>query len=294
MANLQIIENAPAKINLALHVVGQRDDGYHLLESLVAFTEFGDRILGHISTENSFDIVGPFASELTADHAEDNLVIRARDALAHYAKDHNYSPAPVHLTCEKNLPIASGMGGGSADAAATLRLLIKLWKLEIPAADLANIAIDLGADVPMCLVNSPLCARGIGEDITLLSSFPQCHIIIANPLVAVSTPTVFKALSQKNNTAMVDPGPITTISDLIRFLTQSRNDLENPAIDISPEIKSCLDALGATIPSFARMSGSGASCFALYQDEIQAKKAMDILTSKYPDWFVALSEIKGI
>lgn len=294
MANLQIIENAPAKINLALHVVGQRDDGYHLLESLVAFTEFGDRILGHISTENTFDIIGPFASELTTGHAEDNLVIRARDALARYATEHNCPPAPVHLTCEKNLPIASGLGGGSADAAATLRLLIKLWKLEIPAADLANIAVDLGADVPMCLVNSPLCARGIGADITLLSSFPPCHIIIANPLVAVSTPTVFKALSKRNNAAMVDPDPITTISDLIRFLTQSRNDLENPAIYISPEIKSCLDALGATIPSFARMSGSGASCFALYQNEIQAKIAMDILTSNYPDWFVALSEIKGI
>jgi 4-diphosphocytidyl-2-C-methyl-D-erythritol kinase len=292
MANLVLTEHAPAKINLALHVTGQRDDGYHMLDSLVVFSRFGDQISGYISDENGFVMTGPFAAEFDHSDHSDNLIIKARNALADYANQKGLSISPVHLTCEKNIPIASGLGGGSADAAATLRLLIDLWKLDIPSSDLSDMAIKLGADVPMCLLSNPLIARGIGEDITAINIGADCHMIIANPLVAVSTPQVFDQLKSKHNSALTCALDITQQAQLIDILANARNDLEVPAKILLPEIQICIDALLKTKPLFARMSGSGASCFALYHDQDQMDFALKTLQQNLPNWFFTATELK--
>tara|TARA_R110002126_G_scaffold69696_13_gene175757 strand:+ start:9556 stop:10443 length:888 start_codon:yes stop_codon:yes gene_type:complete len=292
MANLVLTEHAPAKINLALHVTGQRHDGYHLLDSLVVFSRFGDQISGYMSDENALVIKGQFAVELGDGDHSDNLILKARNILADYAKQNGISVSPVHLTCEKNIPIASGLGGGSADAAATFRLLIDLWKLDIPSSDLSDMALQLGADVPMCLLSNPLIARGIGEDITPINIVTDCYMILANPLVAVSTPEVFNLLASKDNSALTCASQITEQAQLIDIMVHSRNDLELPAKIISPDIQICIDELISTKPLFARMSGSGASCFALYNDHDQMNGALKTLRQNRPDWFVVATELK--
>lgn len=294
MANHAMFEDASAKVNLALHVTGVRDDGYHLLESLVVFTEFGDRISGQISSSNSFTITGPFAGQMNTCAAEDNLIIKARNALVNYALTKGITTPPTTLICQKNLPLASGLGGGSADAAATLRLLKKLWELDIADNDLTEIALKLGADIPMCLTNRPLIAKGIGEEIAELSSLPQFALVLVNPLIEVATPDVFSKLASKSNPPfdLIDiPGDL---DNFIALLNRYRNDLQAPAIETVPEIGQCLDALSSTEPLFHRMSGSGASCFGVYLDLAHAKDARDRLIELYPNWFVAASRLKGL
>lgn len=283
---------AHAKVNLALHVTGQRDDGYHLIESLVAFTDFGDQISAELSDENSFDIHGPFANALNSDQSN-NLIIKARDALVEFAKDKGFATAPVSIRCEKNLPVASGMGGGSADAAAALNILIKLWALDISDDDLAKIALSLGADVPMCLKSQPLVATGIGEDIKLVAPFPQSNIVLVNPMVEVSTPVVFKALQTKQNAPLSSSMKIEGFDQLICLIEQNRNDLQVPAISHCSEISDCLDALLQTNPACARMSGSGASCFALYENKTDALNAKKMIADNHPDWFVQSTHLLG-
>lgn len=283
---------AHAKVNLALHVTGQRDDGYHLIESLVAFTDFGDQISAELSDENSFEIHGPFANALNSDQSN-NLIIKARDALVEFAKDNDLSTTPVSIRCEKNLPVASGLGGGSADAAAALNILIKLWALDISDDDLEKIALSLGADVPMCSKSQPLVATGIGEDIKLVTPFPQSNIVLVNPMIEVSTPVVFKALQSKQNAPLSANFKIDSFEQLICLIEQNRNDLQIPAMSHCSEISDCLDVLLQTKPACARMSGSGASCFALYENKTDAQKAEKMIAENHPNWFVQSTHLLG-
>jgi 4-diphosphocytidyl-2-C-methyl-D-erythritol kinase len=283
---------AHAKVNLALHVTGQRDDGYHLIESLVAFTDFGDQISAELSDENSFEIYGPFANALYSDQSN-NLIIKARDALVEFAKYYDLSTTPVSIRCEKNLPVASGLGGGSADAAAALNILIKLWALDISDDDLEKIALSLGADVPMCLKSQPLVATGIGEDIKLVTPFPQSNIVLVNPMVEVSTPVVFKALQSKQNAPLSSNFEINSFEQLICLIEQNRNDLQIPAMNHCCEISDCLEVLLQTKPACARMSGSGASCFALYENKTDAQKAEKMIAKNHPNWFVQSTHLLG-
>lgn len=276
---------AHGKVNLALHVTGQRADGYHLIESLVAFTDFGDRITAQRAETDRFEVCGPFASFFNGD-PNDNLIVKARDMLASFAYDHGMQTTPISLTCEKNLPVASGLGGGSADAAAALNILIQLWELKISDADLEHIALKLGADVPMCLKSHPLIARGIGEDIAIVSPFPKCNIVLVNPMVGVSTPVIFKALKTKQNGYLKSPPKIESFDQLLKVIAQNRNDLQTPAVDHCPEIAGCLDALLQTNPACTRMSGSGASCFAIYDNETNARNAAHAIRRAHSDWFV--------
>lgn len=284
---------AHAKVNLALHVTGQREDGYHLIESLVGFADFGDQISAKLTDENSFEICGPFAPALKDEDENTNLIIKARNALAEFASENGIEIKPVSLVCEKNLPVASGLGGGSADAAAALNLLIKLWELEIADEELDQIALNLGADVPMCLASKPLIAKGIGEELTSVRSFPKCHIVLANPLVAVSTPLVFKSLITKQNGALNARAKIENFDELITVMEDNRNDLQQPAIQHCSEISDCLEALLKTEPACARMSGSGASCFALYNNENKARAAAQTIISDHPNWFVTSTYLRG-
>lgn len=278
LSGFAVVEPAPAKINLALAVTGRREDGYHLLDSLVTFTAFGDRIGLAPAAEDRFTLTGRFCGVLSAE--ADNLVTRARDRLRAALAPTGQPVPPVHIHLEKNLPIASGIGGGSADAAATLRGLISLWKAELPADGLDALALGLGADVPMCLASRPLRARGVGEAITPVA-LPALPIVLANPLVGVSTPAVFQALASRHNPPLALAGAAGWAEALARL----RNDLEPPARRLCPEIAVISESLAATGAGLVRMSGSGATCFALYDTDAAAETAAAALSRRHPHWF---------
>ncbi|MBD9371243.1 4-(cytidine 5'-diphospho)-2-C-methyl-D-erythritol kinase [Rhizobium sp. ARZ01] len=284
-------ESAPAKINLALHVVGQRADGYHLLDMLVTFTRFGDRIGIASGDVDQFTVSGRFAQQLDASGAaEDNLVLRARDLLRAALRRNGVSTGPAHLHLEKNLPVASGIGGGSADAAATLRGLLRHWQASLPANELNDLGLQLGADVPMCLAGRPLIARGIGEEITQLEELPAFPIVLVNPLVGVSTPDIFRRLATKDNPSLGLRGAVTGRSGWLAALEGMRNDLEDPARTVCPQIDAARAELARTDAQLVRMSGSGATCFGLYETIDAAQRAAEALKKSRPDWFIVATE----
>jgi 4-diphosphocytidyl-2-C-methyl-D-erythritol kinase len=294
MTDPSIFEMAPAKINLALHVTGRRSDGYHLLQSIVTFTEHGDRLQFSVAGQDRFSLSGRFCGLLSSEPGAGNLVLRARDLLRHVltASGQTAPPADIHL--EKNLPVASGIGGGSADAAAALRGLLRLWQADLPQDRLDALALQLGADVPMCLVSRPLLAEGIGEDITPLSTMPAFAMVLANPLTGVSTPDIFRRLQNRDNPPI---GPITglrTAPDWMRALAAMRNDLEPPARALLPAIAEMSALLADEGASFVRMSGSGASCFGIFDSITAAELAAKSLSKARPDWyFQATRSIQG-
>ena len=281
---------APAKINLTLHITGHREDGYHLLDSLVAFAPVGDTIVIQDGNVPSLTVDGPEAAGVPAD--TDNLALRAAMMAA--------QGRGAAMTLTKRLPVASGVGGGSADAAAAFRGMLSfggegeapadgMWAMpEVIIETHARGLLTLGADVPMCLMPRPLRARGIGEKLDFLA-LPPLPAVLVNPRVAVPTPDVFRALQSKSNPPMPDPLPqFTDTTGLIEFLGTCRNDLELPALALEPVIGSVLDRLVETEACrLARMSGSGATCFGLFETEDAAKSAAERLWKDHPDWWVA-------
>lgn len=275
------VEHAPAKVNLALHVTGRRADGYHLLETLAVFTAAGDRIAAAPAQADAFSTTGPFAASLDAD-AGDNLVLRARDLMRGLAA----GAPPVALTLEKHLPVASGIGGGSSDAAATLRALARLWRLSIPRETLAQAAAALGADLPMCLAARTLVARGAGEEIEPVCGLPPLAMVLANPGVAVATPAVFAALQDRANPPLPPRPARQSFAALVEWLAAARNDLEAPALSLAPPIADALAALRANGAALARMSGSGATCFGLFSSAAAAARAAAAIAAHRPSWYV--------
>lgn len=278
---------APAKINLALHVTGRRDDGYHLLDMLVVFANFGDRITVRESDEDNFTIDGRFAEGIPLDSG--NLVIKARDALrAHTGR--KLSPIAIHL--EKNLPVASGIGGGSSDAAATLLALNEIWRLGLDHNTLAEFGLKLGADLPMCLhgaaYGAPLVARGIGEQLTEAPQMPSLSMLLVNDGTAIATPDVFRALTKRDNAPLPAPAH-SNVENICAYLGSTRNDLLPAALSIAPHINVKLDLLRASGALFAQMSGSGATCFAIFKDQQRADAAASHILTQKPDWFVVSS-----
>lgn len=274
---MRIAEKAHAKINLALHVTGQRSDGYHLLDTLVTFTETGDEVTIDAAGEDRFTLSGRFAGDLDQADPSGNLVIRARDGLRRLLLRDGRTAPPVHIHLEKNLPVASGIGGGSADAAACLRGLMRLWAAKPDGQALADLALGLGADVPMCLLSRPLVARGIG-DILEPVALPPLSLLLVNPLKPVSTPAIFRRLTNRHNP------PMGTIS--LEGLPALRNDLQPAAEALEPAITEVLAALRATGATLQRMSGSGATCFGLYPGIAAAREAAERLEARQPGWFV--------
>ncbi len=282
-----MIVNAPAKINLNLHITGQRADGYHLLEGLVAFAPIADEVSVELAIEDSLTFFGPFGGQLQADPTT-NLVLKARDALRQSYPDIRLAPVAIQLT--KNLPLSSGIGGGSADAAATLHALNAVYGLGLSLEALCNIGAKLGADLPMCLNGRPLIARGIGEIIEPVA-LPDFCLLLVNPNVSVSTPAIFKALPNKQNAglpmnASEMMAAVISFSSLNSYLRSTRNDLQPPAIALQPVIGAAISALEVYGASFARMSGSGATCFGIFETATAQKKAAAIIQSAYPDWWV--------
>ncbi|CDZ31488.1 4-(cytidine 5'-diphospho)-2-C-methyl-D-erythritol kinase [Neorhizobium galegae bv. officinalis] len=277
-----LFELAPAKINLALHVTGQRADGYHRLESIVTFADTGDRLCFSETEADDFSVSGRFASLLptSAEGKRGNLVLKARDLLRKALENKGVSAPPVAIHLEKNLPVAAGIGGGSADAAAALRGLMRFWNASLPDGELAVLGLSLGADVPMCLKSEALMARGIGEELTALPDLPSLSLVLGNPLVGVSTPDIFLRLTQKENAAI---GPFD--SDWIGFLKTLRNDLEPPARSLVREIDQISSLIGAEGTMLTRMSGSGATCFGIFPSFEAAEKAMENLNGQKPEWY---------
>jgi 4-diphosphocytidyl-2-C-methyl-D-erythritol kinase len=265
---VRLTESAPAKVNLSLLVTGRRADGYHLLDSLVVFGPAMDRLHASPAEGLSLRVEGPFAAGLTAE--PDNLVLRAARALADWAG----RPADAALVLEKNLPVASGIGGGSADAAAALRVLSRLWGLAPPVAVMAEIALSLGADVPVCVASVASRMQGVGEDVTPLPTLPACGLLLVNPGVAVATADVFRARRAAFSASAKLPLAWPDAAALAATLRGLGNDLEAPALGVAPVIGTVLAAM-RQLPGclLARMSGSGATCFALFGDPVAARSA---------------------
>ncbi|MFS4437078.1 4-(cytidine 5'-diphospho)-2-C-methyl-D-erythritol kinase [Paracoccaceae bacterium GXU_MW_L88] len=259
---------APAKINLALHVTGQRPDGLHLLDSLVVFAGVGDRLRYAPGGTLTLEVKGPFGPDL--DGEADNLILRAARLCG----------AGGTFLLEKNLPVASGIGGGSADAAATLRLLAEAG-FALPHEEEI---LALGADVPVCLRGENCMMRGIGEEIDPVD-LPALQLVLVNPGVSVSTSAVFKALEAKDNPEM------TPLADpFADWLRAQRNDLEAPAKQTAPEIATVLNVLEDSGAWLARMSGSGATCFGLFESADAAKNAAAEISNINPEWWVRAAQ----
>lgn len=271
---------ARAKVNLYLHVTGKRADGYHLLDSLIVFAEGGDAIEVRAADKLGLAIDGPFADGL--DNGPDNLVLRAASALQ--ALTGSSQGAAIRLT--KNLPIASGIGGGSADAAATLHALCDLWRVQPSEDALLRLTAKLGADVPVCLAGKPSFVGGIGEEIALATGLPKSWLLLVNPRVATPTPAVFKARRGDFSGAGRWSQPPRDFADFAARLKQCRNDLTEAAINVTPQIRDVLAAI-ERLPdcALARLSGSGATCFGLFADERSARAAEQHLRAQHPDWW---------
>ena len=283
---------APAKVNLALHVTGQRSNGYHELDSLVVFAKDGDELSLRQSDEDSLVLDGPFGAGLPADRG--NLVLRALDFCRGLAAANGVAVPPLAIHLRKNLPIASGIGGGSADAAALIRLLGAAYPDLSPV--FRRESLSLGADVPMCIASLPVRVQGVGEIETPLNGMGGFGMVLANPGHAISTPAAFAGLSRRSNAslpALPDCG-FPAFKGLTDYLLETRNDLEPPALALVPSIADVSDALAKAGAGFVRMSGSGATVFGLFETSIEANKASATIQGAHPDWWVLSTRVRAI
>ena len=283
---MPVEELAPAKINLDLHVTGRRADGYHELDSLTAFAGFGDRLLLHEHDRLELVLSGPFAGPLAAE--PDNLVLRAARGLAACAG----RAAAVRITLDKRLPVAAGLGGGSADAAAALRGLNRLWRLRMAPTDLADLATSLGADVPVCLAGRTARMQGVGERVEPWDGLPPLAVLLVNPNLPLPTARVFGALEAIGVPAGRAWPPPREPDAFVEWLRARANHLEAPASRILPQIRDVLATLMAQEScTLARMSGSGATCFGLFATAAARDAATAAIGQARPGWWLAASTI---
>jgi 4-diphosphocytidyl-2-C-methyl-D-erythritol kinase len=280
-----IVELAPAKLNLFLHITGKRNDGFHFLDSLVAFTEFGDRLEFYPDDILSLDIKGRFAKDLHPDPS--NLILKAAQAL----KDHTHCRQGARMVLQKEIPIGSGLGGGSSDAAATLHGLAKLWNVNVAPEVLQRIAATLGSDVPVCLYQKPAFMRGIGEQVIPVAMPVKAEVVLINPLVPMPTAEVYRRFNGCFDTSP-PLDPIDSFGVLIRELSERRNSLTKPAVELCPAIAEGLQALRDTAHcQLARMSGSGGTCFGLFENAGDAENAADALKKILPNWWITVTAL---
>jgi 4-diphosphocytidyl-2-C-methyl-D-erythritol kinase len=276
---------APAKINLFLHVTGRRDDAYHLLQSIAVFAEAGDLLTFSRYDSLLIDIDGYFGGDIG--DLRDNLIYKAAMALA---QEYDI-PATGHIRLQKNLPVASGMGGGSSDAATTLRGLCRLWGLPEENGRLERLSVKLGADVPACLYRRPVWMEGVGDRMVRMQEMPDMHLVLVTPPVKTPTPEVFARFAGRFSGRYSAPirftGRRKTLGEWIADLQLYRNDLTDAAIDVSPDIRTSLAAIADT-PNcrIARLSGSGATCFGLYDSPAAALAAVNKLRQQHPHWWI--------
>jgi 4-diphosphocytidyl-2-C-methyl-D-erythritol kinase len=285
-----LIEDARAKVNLTLRVVGRRVDGYHELESVVAFADCADRLSLTPAPELQLVTTGPLAQACGA--TADNLVLKAAQLLGERVPNLQQG----EFILDKVLPVAAGIGGGSADAAAALRLLARLNGLAVDDARLVEVARLTGADVPVCLPSRACVMTGVGESLLPLA-LPKLPCVMVNPRVAVATRDVFTALGLRHGELLVGASDVleapgwpeagASVEDWVEALAAGSNDLEAPAMRIQPVISAVISALNATNGAWlARMSGSGATCFAIYENTAEAGRAAQQIRLDHPQWWV--------
>jgi 4-diphosphocytidyl-2-C-methyl-D-erythritol kinase len=285
-----LTDEGRAKVNLTLRVVGRRTDGYHDIESVVAFADCADRLTLTPGSELTLQMSGPLAQACGA--TSDNLVLKAARLLAERVPDMKAGS----FTLDKVLPVAAGIGGGSADAAAALRLLAQLNGLSLDDERLLDVALETGADVPVCLASRACDMTGVGETLTPLS-LPIMPCVMVNPCLPVATRDVFDALGLRHGELLVGatdvfrgtdwPEAGASVEDWVEVLAADTNDLEVPATRIQPVIGQVIAALNATNGAWlARMSGSGATCFAIYENTADAGRAAEKIGRDHPEWWV--------
>ncbi len=284
-----ITKKANAKINLYLHVVGKLENGFHALDSLVVFADVGDNITVNETPNNneiSLKVSGPFGSDVPTD--DSNLVIKAAKLLKH---THNVQMG-AEILLEKNLPVSSGIGGGSADAGAVVHALSNLWGLKAPALDLKTISQKLGADVPVCFNGKNVFMSGIGEILIPAPKLPECWLVLANSGVKISTPDVFKnRVSEFSIPAQFEEAP-KDAARLVEIIADRGNDLFASALGIQPEIGKVIEALqGLDGALLARMSGSGATCYGIFAGEKEALAGAQRLSQSNPKWWITAAKM---
>lgn len=277
-------QRAHAKINLALHILGRREDGYHEVDSIVAFADVADVLTIAPATQAVVGLSGPFVNDLPPDG--ENIILKAWRLLADFARNRNMAFSPVAFHLEKNLPVAAGVGGGSADAAAALHGLMQYFSLSISPQELNELALQLGADVPICLVQKTRRMRGIGEIISSIDINLPSGIVLVNPRIPLPTSRVFEALGLERGQSC--GRAIEDVNDFSAW----RNDLTPAAIKILPEIEQIIDLLKSQ-PGIAcaRMSGSGATCFGLAESPERAQIVANAIAKKHPNWWVAATTL---
>lgn len=279
----------PIKINLALHVIGQTNYNYLLLDSLVIFSQQGDELKITTNIQNEFYVTGSYAWQLQ--NEQDNLITKARDLLRNYALSQNKKIYSIKIELIKNLPVASGLGGGSGDAATTLILLNEIWNLNLKESVLLDLAKLLGADVPCCvhylLHKTALYMSGIGEIIDPVNIAEPLIMLVVNNLEKTSTKEVCSNITNKHNSPIDRCYNFSNSKELINFLLTTRNDLLHSALKITPSIAEVLNIL-KRYASFSVMSGSGASCVGIFKTKNEATTALDFIRRNYPNWFISL------
>nr|WP_306265366.1 4-(cytidine 5'-diphospho)-2-C-methyl-D-erythritol kinase [Pararhizobium sp. IMCC3301] len=285
-----VCENAWAKINLALHVTGKRDDGLHLLDSLVVFAKAADVVTVSKAGTTSLTIAGAHAAAIAGE--PDNLVLKAAYALQESAALRGQEPGNAAISLQKNLPVAAGIGGGSADAAATLRALNQLWNLELTLQELELIGAGLGADVAACVGARACHMSGIGERVTAVTAdrIPVFSMVLVNPGTGVLTADVFAALNKSDDAGLPALPEEASLPLWLAWLKETRNDLFEPAVTVCPDILQVVGALEKSGALLARMSGSGATCFGLFENGEQSSAAANTIAVAHPNWWVVTTE----
>lgn len=280
---------APAKLNLFLHITGRRADGYHLLESQVAFLDLADTLTFERAQELSLALLGDLADALRAD-VDQNIILQAARALQAAAG----VACGARITVNKRIPVAAGLGGGSADAAATLLGLAELWNLRLPADALYAIAKDLGSDVPVCLGGVPAIMRGVGDQLTPVDLRTPAFVVLINPGIPLPTADVYRQFRGAFDSAM-DVKPIRSFEEMAAMCARTSNRLEPAAISLCPVIAEQLAALREADGCFvARMAGSGATCFGLFEHAANAKAATEILRARFPQAWIHSTLIQSL
>lgn len=275
------IETAYAKINLALHVRRRREGGYHEIETLFAFVDDGDQLSVEVAERDSLTIDGEFAEGLSA--GPDNLVLRA----VALARQLGADVPPLAIALEKNLPVAAGLGGGSADAGAMLRLILREWPSDLTLDAVAAASAVLGADVPACILSQTMLGTGVGDVLQPIadSDVAGLPVLLVNPNLPLLTGPVFKGWDGEDRGPLGDGG-------VLALTRAGRNDLQGPAITICPEIDDVMTVLRAQLPLVARMSGSGATCFALFESDAAMEAAANRIWDDHPDWWLMAGHVR--
>ncbi|MGH1456621.1 MAG: 4-(cytidine 5'-diphospho)-2-C-methyl-D-erythritol kinase [Alphaproteobacteria bacterium] len=278
---------APAKINMFLHITGKKSNGYHILDSLVCFADIGDKITIQEADSFSFHVTGEFSDAFSKQHKApnidcENLVVKAARRLAQITE----KPLNMRITLEKNLPLAAGLGGGSSDAASTLWGLQEFWRISRQEEYLLPLMTNLGADVPVCLHCAPSIMRGIGDELSPAPDLPEIPILLVNPMMNCPTQNVFLHYTPQFKTNTQWPSTFRTSLDFVTALKDTENDLYDAALQAVPEIENIIHTINVQKDCLiSRMSGSGASCFGLFETIESAKKAKEVILQDNPDWW---------